>query len=108
MNPPKSPLKRGTKIRILAPCLVRFYGRETRPTHIRFLRGFGGLKIYAATQTDLCVHGSPSENLEWILHAANQRQTISQRQQHPIDPRIVRNCLIEIGDRHPIGGRLPR
>jgi hypothetical protein len=24
LNPPKSPLKRGTKIRILVPCLVRF------------------------------------------------------------------------------------
>jgi hypothetical protein len=44
VNPPKSPLKKGTKIRILAPCLVRFLARGTRAERIRFLRGFGGFR----------------------------------------------------------------
>ena len=41
-NPPKSPLKRGTKIRILAPCLVVFLFGGNPRIKTPLSKGFGG------------------------------------------------------------------
>ena len=43
---------------------------------------------------------------ECHLNSANQGESISDRKQHLFDPRIVYNCLVEFGDRHPVSSSL--